>query len=205
MEWKEKWWWWGGQTWTAKCTGQYAILNLKYRVFVTVWWINKSKINHSSGSTIKVKQISVENCERPFPFWAPRHWCIYCMCPRLSWRLHRSLLQNKMLVWCFIPHSCVLILVLTNFLFLKWIHSDGRLNRNNLQGLNRTVVSFHSISDSFCDEEALPPLLLSLAYPGAYPLEKTDELVKAVWGKEEARASSHFSAGGEREKEREGK
>lgn len=26
----------------------------------------------------------------------------------------------------------------------------------------------------------LPPLLLSLAYPGAYPLEKTDELVKAV-------------------------
>lgn len=26
----------------------------------------------------------------------------------------------------------------------------------------------------------LPPLLLSLAYPGAYPPEKTDELVKAV-------------------------
>lgn len=39
-----------------------------------------------------------------------------------------------------------------------------------------------------------PPLLLSLAYPGAYPLEKTDELVKAVWGREDARASSHFSA-----------
>lgn len=39
----------------------------------------------------------------------------------------------------------------------------------------------------------LPPLLLSLAYPGAYPLEKMDELVKAVWGKDEARGSSHFS------------
>lgn len=34
---------------------------------------------------------------------------------------------------------------------------------------------------------------MSLAYPGAYPLEKTDELVKAVWAKGEARASSHFS------------
>lgn len=34
---------------------------------------------------------------------------------------------------------------------------------------------------------------MSLAYPGAYPLEKTDELVKAVWAKAEARASSHFS------------
>lgn len=27
---------------------------------------------------------------------------------------------------------------------------------------------------------SVPPLLLSLAYPGAYPFEKTDELVKAV-------------------------
>lgn len=44
----------------------------------------------------------------------------------------------------------------------------------------------------------LPPLLLSLAYPGAYPLEKMDELVKAVWAKEEARASSHFSVERER-------
>lgn len=34
---------------------------------------------------------------------------------------------------------------------------------------------------------------MSLAYPGAYPLEKMDELVKAVWGKDEARGSSHFS------------
>lgn len=96
---------------------------------------------------------------------------------------------------CSIPHSCVLILVLTNFLFLKRIHPDGGLNRKNFWDLNWTVVSLNSISSSFCDEEALPPLLLSLAYPGAYPLEKMDELVKAVWGKEEARASSHFSAG----------
>lgn len=44
-----------------------------------------------------------------------------------------------------------------------------------------------------CACVCLPPLLLSLAYPGAYPLEKTDELVKAVWAKGEARASSHFS------------
>lgn len=43
---------------------------------------------------------------------------------------------------------------------------------------------------------SIPPLLLSLAYPGAYPLEKTDELVKAVCGRGEARASSHFSVSG---------
>lgn len=102
---------------------------------------------------------------------------------------------------CFILHSWVLILDLTNFQILNCIHPDGRLNRNNLGDLNQTVESLHSISGNFCDEEALPPLLLSLAYPGAYPLEKTDELVKAVWGKEEARASSHFSAGKERQSE----
>lgn len=31
-----------------------------------------------------------------------------------------------------------------------------------------------------CAPVVVPPLLLSLAYPGAYPVEKTDELVKAV-------------------------
>lgn len=45
---------------------------------------------------------------------------------------------------------------------------------------------------------------MSLAYPGAYPLEKTDELVKAVCAKEEARASSHFSVGSEKEQEETG-
>lgn len=98
-----------------------------------------------------------------------------------------------------IPHSCALILVLNNS-FFKNGSTDGGLNRNNLRVLNQTAIMLHSISGSFCDEEVLPPLLLSLAYPGAYPLEKTDELVKAVWGKEEARASSHFSAGRERER-----
>lgn len=67
----------------------------------------------------------------------------------------------------------------------------------------RPSMYSNHVQVSYC--MCLPPLLLSLAYPGAYPLEKTVELVKAVWGREEARASSHFSVGSKVGKKEEGK